>query len=357
MRKWLLLGLAIPIVLIVVLLLLIVFYKSESPRFDLISGMGKAGDYWEIKAFQGQYETISVLKSGEKLDLRNAKNSHIKNVAYYADGRVIYDIDYVFDEYGRRSVEIPEGNPGATTKKEFFALFFGCSDLWGAGVSSLDSIPSIFQSKIPVAKAYNYGFPGTGAHYVNYFLQNEIAQSEIAEPKGLIFYVMTEGHFAKTLGRLGHVIRPVMPKYTLQNSQLTYLGKMGDVDPISSQFKKYFGTSSLVTYVGGDAISENEKYTQEDYELVCSILEAAKKNSKNKFAKSRFILVLHVLLPSQDRDLLKKCGAEKNIEMVDVNVPYEDRFSSDPVYFHPTKAVNEVVVNHILNYLHKTKKN
>ncbi|MEQ1722459.1 MAG: hypothetical protein ABL930_04735 [Pseudobdellovibrio sp.] len=357
MKKLMLIGLLVSLVLIVILALLIVFYKSETPRFDLISGMGKAGDQWEIKAFQGQRETISILKSGEKLDLRNAKNSHIKNIAYYADNRVIYDIDYVFDEYGRRTVEIPKTSASVLVNKEFFALFFGCSDLWGAGVNSVDTIPAIFQSKIPVSHAYNYGFPGTGAHYVNFFLQNEIDRSEVTEPKGLIFYVMTEGHFAKTLGHIGHVIRPVMPKYTLQNSELTYLGKMQDVDPVSSQIKKYFGTSSLVTYLGGDAISENEVYTKEDYDLVCSILDAAKINSKNKFKKSRFILVLHVLLPTQDRELLKKCGAEKNIEIVDVHVPYEDRFSSDPVYFHPTRTVNEVVTNHILDYLQRTKKN
>lgn len=356
MKKWIVLALLISLSSAVILVLLIVFYKSESPRFDLISGMGKAGDFWSITALQNQYETVSILKSGEKLDLRNAKNSHIKNIAYYADGRVIYDIDYVFDEYGRRTVETNPQDEKAAINKEFFSLFFGCSDLWGAGVNSADTIPALFQSKVPTAKAYNYGFPGTGAHYVNYFLENEIKSSEVVEPKGLIFYVMTEGHFAKTLGRIGHVIRPVMPKYILQDSKLTYVGRMQDVEPISSQFKKYFGTSYLVTYLGGAAISQNEVYQKEDYDLVCSILEAAKINSKNKFKKSRFIVVLHVLLPAQDRELLKKCGAEKNIEMVDVNIPYEDRFSSDPVYFHPTRDVNEAVVGHILNYLQKTKK-
>jgi hypothetical protein len=344
------------LVFITFLALLIIFYKSETPRFDLISGMGKTGDYWEIKAFQGQRETISILKSGEKTDLRNAKNSHIKNIAYYADGRMIYDVDYNFDEYGRRTVEAHETSENKKVKKEFFALFFGCSDLWGAGVNSVDTIPAIFQSRVPISHAYNYGFPGTGANYVNYFLQNEIAPTEVTESKGIIFYVMTEGHFAKTLGHIGHVIRPVMPKYALKDSALIYLGKMHEVDPISSQIKKYFGTSSLVTYLGGEAISENEVYTEEDYSLVCSILEAAKINSRNKFKKSRFIVVLHVLLPMQDRELLKKCGFEKKIEIIDVHVPYEDRFSSDPVYFHPTRAVNEVVTNHILDYIRRTKK-
>lgn len=356
MKKWIFVGLSTIFSLIIIFLLLIVFYKSESPRFDLISGMGKVGDYWEITALQGQYETIKVLQSGEKTDFRNAKNSHLKNVAYYSDGRVIYDVDYVFDQYGRRSVEVPNETEEAKNNKEFFALFFGCSDLWGAGVNSVDTIPSIFQSKVPISKAYNYGFPGTGAHNVNYFLENEIKTSEIPEPKGFIFYVMTEGHVPKTLIRLGHVIRPVMPKYTLEDSKLKYLGQLKDVDPISSQFKKYFGTSLLVTYLGGDAISENETYDDHDYNLVCTILESAKRNSKIKFSKSRFVVVLHVLLPRQDRELLKRCGQERNIEVVDVDVPYEDRFASDPVYFHPTRAVNEVVVDHITTYIHNTRK-
>jgi hypothetical protein len=330
----------------------LIFYNNQLGKIRILSGLGKAGDRWSM-VDNYAHESVEFVWGITGVGLRGPKNALIKNILQTKNNETIFDVEYIYDSLGRRTVE-----PRTTTKKSkketprYFAIFFGCSDLLGIGLNSWDTIPSIFEAKTrSLFKAYNYGFVGTGAHYVNRLTETVNFKSEVTETSGIYVYVMTEGHYAKTVGRLFTIIRPVMPSYKLVGEKLFYQGSLDSVEPIYSIVKEWLATNWLTTRFG--SFSEDMKYTQEEENLVCSILASAKKNSKKQFPKSRFILFLHTILPEADRARLIKCAKNTNIEYVNFNIPGEDAFESDPVYAHPTRYLNELAANYLANYLKK----
>ena len=353
MKKKLLIATGVLFCSLVAFVLSLFLYKNEIIKEDILSGIGSPGDRWEIDAPKGQFEYVEFIKGEKGSGLRSAKNAHIKNVSYKKDKTIIYDVDYYYDSFGKRIV-LSEKKPSAT-RPENYAIFFGCSDLLGIGLNSIDTIPALFESGTENYKAYNFGFIGAGVHYVNRMLESVNLAPEISEKKGVIIYVVTEGHYPKTLGKLGPLIRPVMPFYALQNGEPKYQGTLSEVQPLMSQIKKYLALNWVSTLLGGSFITENMKYTAEEKELVCKLLKATQVNSKKQFPESRFIVFLHTMLPGGDRDRLKECGVKNNIEIADFNIPWDDRFDSDPVYFHPTKLINELATTRIINYLNENK--
>lgn len=334
-----------------VFVLSLFFYRNEVVKEDLLSGIGKPGDRWELNAPKGQIEYVEFIKGEASHGLRSAKNGHIKNISYASDKSVIYDVDYFYDIFGKRIVVTNKESDDRAP--ENYAIFFGCSDLLGIGLNSIDTIPALFEMKAKNYKAYNFGFVGAGVHYVNRVFETLNLNPEISENKGIIVYVITEGHYPKTLARLGPLIRPVMPFYKLVDGQPVYQGALAEAQPVLTQIKKYMATNWLSTLLGGVFLTSNMKYTEQEEELVCKLLKSAQLNSKKQFPTSRFIVFLHTILPKNDRERLKECGSRNNIEIANFEVPWNDQFESDPVYFHPTRLVNDLATDELLKYLNK----
>jgi hypothetical protein len=333
------------------LLAFVLFYNSESLRMDIISGIGNTGDKWERTLTDGQKELIEIVKAGPHNDLRAPSNGIIHNSSVKPDGSYIFNINYFYDEFGRRIIK---DKKHSSIQADRFALFFGCSDLLGAGVTAENTIPEIFETNIQGYKSYNYGFPGTGAHYLNRFLETTDIKKEVSEKNGILVYVMTEGHYPKSLGKLWHIIRPVMPKYTLHGDTLQFLGPFIEVDPVSSFLYKYLGTSWLRLQLGN--VNRFTDYTEDEDRLVCRMLKTAKDNFFKQYPNSRFILFLHTNLPPRDRSKLKECAAAEKIESVDADMYYDaEKFDSDPVYRHPTKFFNEVLSKKLIDYMEGKK--
>lgn len=331
--------------------LFFLFYGNETKKLDLLSGLGIPGERWEKWVYNGQHEAVEFIRGDKKTSpLRGARNAHIKNISKNAQGKIIYDVDYFYDSFGRRTV-VGKDEPNSAKR---FALFFGCSDLLGVGVNSVDTIPSIFSSQMPEYKSYNYGFPGTALHYVNRMIEAVDFTTEVSEKNGIFVYVVTEGHYAKSVIKILHIIRPVMPQYSYENKELKYAGSIEELSPISSNFKKYVGTS-LIPNLFND-INNITKYSQEEHEFICSLLKNAQNNFLKKYRDSRFIVLLHHILPDTDREYLRSCAQRNNIEFVDIFLQYDsEKFSSDPIYFHPTRALNEVATSHLVEYLKLNK--
>jgi hypothetical protein len=333
------------------LIAFVFFYNSENLRMEIISGIGETGAKWERTLADGQKELIEIVQAGSHSDLRGPSNGIVHNYSMKPDGSYIFNVDYIYDEFGRRIVK---NKSSEASRAEQFALFFGCSDLLGAGVSAENTIPEIFESSVVGYRAYNYGFPGTGAHYLNRILETTDLKKEVKEKKGILVYVITEGHYPKSLGKLWHIIRPVMPKYVLNGEAVEFKGSLHETGRISSFFKKYLGTSWLRLQFGN--VNRFTEYTEDEDRLVCKMLKASKYNFLKQFPESRFILFLHTNLPIRDRSKLKDCAATEKIESVDADMVYDpEKFDSDPVYQHPTKYFNEVLNMKLTNYLRSTK--
>lgn len=325
-------------------------YQNESEKIDILSGIATAGQKWETHSFEGQYEVVTFVRGEKKSPLRGPINGVITNTAKKADGSLIYDVVYEFDDFGRRKT----GHEKNKNSKSKFAIFFGCSDMLGPGLSDYQTVPAIFEKIDPSYRAYNYAFPGTGLHYVNRILETENIIDELQEKEGVVAYMITQGHYPKTLGRLGHLIRPAMPQYTLQNGMLKHKGSWYENSPVTSIYKKLFGASMYAVYVGGEKLSESEAYTTDDEKLVCELLKNIDKLVKQKLGGAQFIAILPPHITELERTRLLACSVENKIEYVNISPDlFNEESITDPVYDHPSAALNSLVAQHLKEYLEK----
>jgi len=74
----------------------------------------------------------------------------------YKDHKV-FDVVYNTDQFGRRIT--PSVNYDVENFKKF-AIFLGCSFVWGVGVENNQTIPFEYSKIHPEYHVYNYGIPG-----------------------------------------------------------------------------------------------------------------------------------------------------------------------------------------------------
>ena len=311
---------------------------------DLFGDKGHKGLKWEITLPQtGQYEVVEIVKAEGKEPLRGLKNAYISNKAVGSDGKVVYDITYTHDSFGRRLVDNSD-------EADKFALFFGGGDLYGMAVSRQEAIPNYFSKIRPDYRSYNYGFAGIGAQYPLRVLEKYDLTKEVKEKEGIMVYVISEAHYPKTLGKFLHIYRPEMPNYKMVNDELKYLGTFRETEPVTGWMKMIFGNSWLRRMMGD--MNDLTSYTQEEHKTVCEIVKKTNTEFLKQFPTSKFILMLHTNLPWIDRKELTSCMKTNKIPFVDTYMEYdEDKFDSDPVDGHPTGYLNELLTEKLVEGL------
>lgn len=329
-------------------LLITLFMYNQRYRMDLFGNKGEKGMKWEITLPQtGLHEVVEVVKGEGRDVLRGIKNAFIIDKAVDDNNKVLYEISYSQDEFGRRVVD----NSQEATE---FALWFGGGDLYGMGVSREDSIPQIFSKSNTKYSSYNYGFAGIGAQYPLRLLEITDFKKEIKEKNGVMIYVISEAHYPKTLGRFLHIYRPEMPDYKLVEGKLKYMGTYIETEPLTNWIKMVFGNSWLRRMLGD--INELTTYTQEEHDTVCAIISSTNDKFLKQYPSSKFILFLHTNLPYIDREELTKCVKKNNIPYIDSYMEYdEDKFDSDPIDGHPTGYLNKLLVDKFNEYLNSQR--
>lgn len=313
---------------------------------DLFGELGKKGMKWSITLPEsGLSETVHIKEGDDKEPLRGIKNAYITDVATDESGKILYDITYKHDEFGRRIVE--EVKNVAPDK---FAIWFGCGDIYGMGVSGKETIPQIFSEKNAEYKSYNYGFAGIGAQYPLRILETTNLKNELKEAYGMMIYVISEAHYPKTLGKFLHIYRPEMPNYKLINNDLVYRGTFRESEPYTYWFKMLFGNSWLKRMLGD--VNELTTYSESEHQLVCAVITNTRKEFLKQFSNSKFILFLHANLRENERIRLTKCANDNEIDIVDTTISYdESKFESDKVDAHPTFLLNESLVDVFSKYV------
>mgnify|MGYP003337954074 CR=1 FL=1 len=111
----------------------------------------------EVKQYEGTYLEPDALFRYDD-DLGSAMHADRRvSCRLLVNGRVIWDVHYSTDRFGRRQTTCP-GN----VVSQHNAVFFGCSFLFGEGSEDHQTIPSVFSELSRSCKAVNYGVPGWG---------------------------------------------------------------------------------------------------------------------------------------------------------------------------------------------------
>lgn len=312
-------------------------------KITLLSYGFEPGTNIEIKWQDGSTEYLNYIYAGdETIELRSRPNSLIKNWVETTSGEIIFDAEYEIDELGRRKSLNPE-------QAQKHAVFFGCSDLFGMGVPIQDTIPSLFADQAEDYKVYNYGYVGASPAYFLRLLEINNFSQEISEPAGKVFYVMTEGHYPKSVGKFGHMHQPEMPIYELIDGEPIFQGTYEEVRPWMTRFKRHAAGSLLNRIIDPNAWTF---YSTKENELICSIIGKTKKEFTRNFPNSMLIYFLHENMRDVDRKLMKDCLVKQQVDFIDAHLDfYDESFETSSIDRHPTRAVNYLMVKKMVKFI------
>jgi hypothetical protein len=253
---------------------------------------------------------------------------------------VIWDTTYSTDEKGRRLTVNAKSNEFQESHQLPFAMFFGCSYMFGEGCSDGETIPSQFAKFAPNFEAYNFGVPGYGTQHMLAILENPALKKEFEGRRGIGIYLYLEDiHEARVIGDMDIVTSfgKEFPCYRLDSQHKPQRrGSFSTGSPIrqkafeilaASQTRKYFGLNF-------------PKRTETDYELTAAIVAEARSKFLACFPDSEFFVIRYPHR-SPHRKIDKYLDAH-NVEIIDLSELFdsstpEHQFVGDG---HPTPVAN-----------------
>jgi hypothetical protein len=265
--------------------------------------------------------------------------------------KLLWETSYSTDSHGRRTTVNKPQTDASNIDPRPFAIFFGCSYLFGEGSLDSETIPSRFAAYSPKFETYNYGVPGYGTQHMLAIIENSEFQHEFAGRAGLGFYLYLEDiHEARVIGDMDIVTSfgANFPCYLQDGeNQVERHGTFTTGLPIrqalfqvlaASQTRKYFGLNF-------------PKRKEADYRLTASIIATARDKFEKSFPGSKFIVIRY---PHRNpHKTINRYLIENNISQMDFSDifdPVEDQyqFVGDG---HPTPRANDELASKIANEL------
>lgn len=257
---------------------------------------------------------------------------------------VIYDVNYTIDRQGRRTAK-------TTGEKNKYAIFFGCSFVFGEGVNDEETIPFIFAKDTEYA-AYNFGFSGDGPFDVLAKAESYPFSAGQKYSEGVIFYIFNDAHLYRVKGDLHEIAwQWERPYYEDQAGILMRKGSFLSGRHIITKALLLLRKSELLRTLG---ISRIIKIN--DHDLILA-----------KKAVLRIWEELDIQLPGAKKYLVIYPGSGPNVQKfkhiiedtVDV-IDLSSLFELEGEYQiegdgHPSKLANEVFVRELKSSLNALK--
>ena len=200
----------------------------------------------------------------------------------------IFNVEFHSDKFGRRSV------PGEYPAADKNVIFFGGSDVLGAGVNDNETIPFYFSQLSPGSQVYNYAAQAYGPQHLLQLLEKGFLHSEIRTDynKNTLVFFFADEHIVRAAGswRIAAYYGYKFPYYALDSKgNLISKGDFesgGRFPAFMYQLKKSLILEDLVY-----SISEYFEISAEDVRLTAKILESVKTQFESQFKNSKFLVV------------------------------------------------------------------
>jgi hypothetical protein len=291
------------------------------------------------KVYEGDYLTFGAFYQHDAdLGTSLVPNSDVE-CRLLVDGKMVWDVRYGTDEFGRRRTIHPDG-----VEPSKFAIFFGCSFLFGEGANDGQTIPSQFSVIAPEYRSYNYGVPGYGTQHMLAILESGRIPNQLKEKTGRAFYLYLEDvHEARVVGEMDIVnsFGTDFPYYSFdESSKVVRNGQFSNGRLTTNGIYHLLGKSQTVRYLGLNF----PKRTEDHYRLTAAVIAKSREEFSRHFPGAEFQVVSFPAKNAHRRLLpyLSELGV-KVIDMRELFDPtlLEFSFHGDG---HPTPAANRELV-------------
>lgn len=291
------------------------------------------------KEYRGDYLAPGALfRHDSDLGTAMEKNRRVK-CELFIDGKQLWDVHYGTDEFGRRI-----STTAASSSPDQFAIFFGCSFLFGEGSNDDQTIPSQFAKALPSYRPYNYGVPGYGPQHMLAILESGKLSSEVKEKRGVGFYLyLPEVHESRAVGEMEIVngFGGDFPfYYTDPNGEVVRNGQFSNGRKLTNTIYSILGKSHTRQYFG---LNFPRRQTTH-YQLTSRMISRASQLFQQQFPDSKFFLVVY---PNTQEGPLPIYSFTKQLSLLTIDCSklfnprdYVFSFEGDG---HPTPRANQIL--------------
>ena len=268
------------------------------------------------------------------------------------DEKIIYDVDYDFDEFGRRLV------PGNSSENPFHLALFGGSYTFGYGLQEVDTTSGMLKRALQKFNVYNYGEPGAGTNSVLSLLEGGRPGHEIQEKRGYGVYLFLEDHFNRLIGSSYWVANSKnAPFYRFDsNHHVIRDGTFLTGRPELSKFYLWWESTWVSSYFN---IHFPLWTGPEEHDLLCESISKISREYSLQFPVGRFVVVLLPQLTeikSELKEIVRTCLGERNISILSLDAEFLTASKDEEMFLHrldphPNRKYNKLIVKKILQFI------
>ena len=251
------------------------------------------------------------------------------------------------DQHGRRL------HPQIAGTKDQFAIFLGCSFVFGVSVQETETLPFYFEKIRPNYKSYNYGVSGYGTHQILAQVRSIDWSLQIEERNGIFIMIAIPQHIFRSSGHSQTVGSrfndPCYAKDDLEN--MKYVGTRCTNNPIRSRLNALINSISVPTVNGLIPLSKLDPITENQVDYDCNLTYAIQKKLLKLYPKSKFAVVFH---PQYDSYYKRQVECLKKHHVK--HLIFSDQFhlferSLAPDRAHPSASSNKMLAKMIISEL------
>jgi hypothetical protein len=269
------------------------------------------------------------------------------------DGDTVCDITMTTDRFHKRVT------PDHTPENQQFAMFLGCSIVFGEGVEDDETMPWHFQQLSGEYNAYNFGANGHATNHVLARFTCENLRKQVPEKVGVAFYIFFWDHVWRANGSMNRYVDWLSgaPYYKLRHEKLLRDRSFRDGRKWVSLLYRLLSNSSIVKYYELDF---PVKLRKKHVELVAEMVTEARNQFKKQFDTDAFYFVYYPEWGEPDPALrahLSACLKASDIEIIDLSMGryhQEMTLGWDP---HPSSVTHQRLAGDLLQYICSMNKN
>lgn len=324
---------------------------NETLAEDPIDRFLKAKSIKDLKAFSTHFggehyywQKPSEFQTDPDLGYRHSSSTIVRHIKR-TQKELIYDVQYSFDEFGRRIFpgHSPEG-------KSSFVILSGCSFTYGNGIDDDQTLSYFMNSQAQSRFVYNYGIGSSGTHMTLALTESDRFKKEIPQDNGTLVYVFIDGHIQRTNGFMNELgWLKESPCYEEQaDGSFRRNGSFATCSPTRTWLLESLAELFKKLSIQRNFPSIRESHVQKTCQLIAQTNEAF----KNQYSKGSFFVFLHPLSSENNyTKRIKACLNKKNISILEIDMSGRD--SRDFTLRgdgHPNEKLNKMAAGPVLDY-------
>jgi hypothetical protein len=258
------------------------------------------------------------------------------HVVERVNGEVVADATYTTDAHHRRNTPMR-----TASKRDKFAIFFGCSFTWGDGVNDDETLPYYFGECAANYQPYNYAMSGWGTQQMLVLLQKKDIEKDITQPTGYGVYVLIDDHVRRVACTMSVQawVRTYPHLEIAENGDLANLGSFETSAPFRTMALDLLGKSNTLRHFN----IEIPPITERHFALTARIVKESADLFHAKFPESAFCVLLYpycaTIYGSPMRSHLESLGI-RCLDRAELGLPVKFAPSFFAKNHHPRPEIN-----------------